>query len=615
MLLYKKSDYPSFPYQLSDEIEIIKSGMILDKTISDLRLDIRIIPTGFFHKYLYDTSSVDIDLFILPERQVGQIFNLTFLGGDRYSLNVDGLILKGTVGEVLKKGELCLLVSSFQAKKGEEFSLVKKSHYLTIENLRNNLTITEAGKDSGIIRLAIKGLDKDENVKVLNSIIQNYIAQDIERKKELTTKKLEFLDDYLSDIKGKIDDNEDRLTIFRKKSESIDIPLEMKSAIDRQSQIENKLNELTLKEVETKKLFTPKHPEYQSLLNKRQQLLHEKESINKAIQDLPDIQKEIDYLTRDSESERAFYRTLVAKQQELRVLDSEVDTAIHIINPADSQPDPIAPKKLLVVALVTITSFIIICAYVVIRELFNNKIKNAEDIEALGVNIYANIPLSTYKKGLVPQRDMPPLAIINPEDIAIESIRVLRTKVHSSVMSQNNNLVMISSASSEVGINFVTSNMAVLFANAGKKVLLIDANLRNGCLHKPFGLNSQISLYEYLSQKDIEFPTVHTDVIDNLDVICHSKNARHSSELLMSDRFKQLLEKVKNQYDIVILGSPPILAITDSAIIGRYVGTSLLVGLCGVNTVKDIESSLKLFKQYNIETTGIILNGIVNLAT
>ncbi|HFF8524486.1 TPA: polysaccharide biosynthesis tyrosine autokinase [Providencia rettgeri] len=596
--------------QVDSEIEVIKSRMVLGKTVADLNLDTQTAPEGFISKLLGEVAPVQVDLFQLPENLIGQPFTLTYLGDGNYSFNVDGQVLQGKVGEVLKQGEINLLISSFAAETGEEFSLVKNARYSTIEDLRNTLTITEVGKGTGIISLAIKGADKVENVKILNSVIQNYVDQNTERKKEVTNNTLVFLDDYLPTIKKKLDNYENQLNTFRKKNESIDLSLEAKAALDTALQVEEKLNELTFKEVEIQQLYTRNHPAYLSLLDKRQQLLREKEKISKNIQKLPNTQQEIVRLTRDVEAEQAIYTQLVAKQQELSVLNSGITADVRIIDSAESQPNAVAPKKSLIVVLATILGFIIGCAYVIAREFFNNKIKSTEDIDALGVNVYATIPFSTYEKKLIEAGNKNPLAIENPADTAVEAIRSLRTSVYFSVMNQGNNLVMVTSASPGVGKSFVTSNMAVVLANAGKKVLLIDTDLRKGRLHKAFGLSNKAGLSEYLSQQSLESPTIHSNVIENLDVICRGKNVTHSSELLMGERFKQLLDKVKNQYDIVVIDTAPILAITDSAIIGKYVGTSLLIAFYGVNTVKDVDLSLKRFKQNDIEITGVILNGI-----
>ncbi|WP_369309239.1 polysaccharide biosynthesis tyrosine autokinase [Providencia rettgeri] len=596
--------------QVDSEIEVIKSRMVLGKTVADLNLDTLVAPAGFISKLFGETAPLAITVYQLPDHLVGEPATLTFTSDNTYSLNIDGQVFGGNVGEVLKQGEINLLVARSSAKAGEEFALVKNARYSSIEDLRNDLTIGEIGKGTGIINLAIKGADKAENVKILNSIIQNYVDQNTERKKEVTNNTLVFLNDYLPTIKAKLDNYENQLNAFRKKNESIDLSLEAKAALDTALQVEEKLNELTFKEVEIQQLYTRNHPAYQSLLDKRQQLLREKEKISKNIQKLPNTQQEIVRLTRDVAAEQAIYTQLVSKQQELSVLNSGITADVRIIDSAESQPKAVAPKKSLIVALATILGFIVGCAYVIAREFFNNKIKSTEDIDALGVNVYATIPFSTYEKKLIEAGNKNPLALENPADTAVEAIRSLRTSVYFSVMNQGNNLVMVTSASPGVGKSFVTSNMAVVLANAGKKVLLIDTDLRKGRLHKAFGLNNKGGLSEYLSQQSLEAPTIHANVIENLDVICRGKNVTHSSELLMGERFKQLLDKVKNQYDIVVIDTAPILAITDSAIIGKYVGTSLLIAFYGVNTVKDVDLSLKRFKQNDIDITGVILNGI-----
>ncbi|EPG4009514.1 polysaccharide biosynthesis tyrosine autokinase [Providencia stuartii] len=596
--------------QADSEIEVIKSRMVLGKTVADLNLDTLVTPAGFFDRLWGDKASVAISLYSVPEHLIGEPAIVTYLGENRYALHIDNQTFEGKVGELLKQDEISLLVSSINAEVGQEFTLSKDARYSTIENLRNTLTIAEVGKGTGIINLAIKGTDKAENVQILNSIIQNYVDQNTERKKEVTNNTLLFLDEYLPKVKTKLDNYENQLNAFRKKNESIDLSLEAKSALDSALQVEEKLNELTFKEVEIQQLYTRNHPAYQSLLDKRQQLLREKEKISKNIQKLPNTQQQIVRLTRDVESEQAIYNQLVAKQQELSVLNSGITADVRIIDSAESQPNAVAPKKSLILVLATILGFIVGCAYVIAREFFNNKIKGTEDIDALGVNVYATIPVSNYEKKLIAAGNKRPLALENPADTAVEAIRSLRTSVYFSVMNQGNNLVMISSASPGVGKSFVTSNMAVVLANAGKKVLLIDTDLRKGRIHKAFGLSNKAGLSEYLAQQDITQPTIHRGVIENLDVICRGKNVTHSSELLMGERFKHLLDTVKGQYDIVVIDTTPILAITDSAIIGKYVGTSLLIAYYGVNTVKDVELSLKRFKQNDIEITGVILNGI-----
>lgn len=596
--------------QVDSEIEVLKSRMVLGKTVDSLNLDTTITESALLSSFFTKPVDITFEQYQLPEVFIGEPATLTYLGDGHYTLSIADLELKGEIGRLLNQQGVTLLIDAIDAQVGDSFTLVKNSRYGSIENLRQLLTINEVGKGTGIINLMIKGADKANNVEILNNIIHNYVAQNTERKKEMTNNTLVFLEEYLPKVKTKLNHYEEQLNTFRKQNESIDLSLEAKAALDTALQVEEKLNELTFKEVEIQQLYTRNHPAYQSLLDKRQQLLKEKAKIAQNIQKLPNTQQEIVRLTRDVASEQAIYNQLTAKQQELNVLNSGITADVRIIDSAESQPTPVAPKKSLILVLATLLGGIVSCGYVLAKELLNNKIKGTESFDALGVNVYATIPFSKDEQKLQEQGSHQLLAVASPADTAIEAIRSLRTSVYFSIMNQNNNVVMISSASPGVGKSFVTANLAAVLAHAGKKVLLIDSDLRKGRVHKALGLSNKVGLAEYLADNSLEQPELHKDVIENLDVICCGKNVAHSSELLMSERFKLLLDNQKVHYDIILIDTAPILAITDAAIIGKYVGTSLLIAYYNVNTVKDIEMSLKRFNQNDVEITGFILNGI-----
>lgn len=596
--------------QVDSEIEVLKSRMVLGKTVDSLNLDTTITESALLSSFFTKPVDITFEQYQLPEVFIGEPATLTCLGDGHYTLSIADLELKGEIGRLLNQQGVTLLIDAIDAQVGDSFTLVKNSRYGSIENLRQLLTINEVGKGTGIINLMIKGADKANNVEILNNIIHNYVAQNTERKKEMTNNTLVFLEEYLPKVKTKLNHYEEQLNTFRKQNESIDLSLEAKAALDTALQVEEKLNELTFKEVEIQQLYTRNHPAYQSLLDKRQQLLKEKAKIAQNIQKLPNTQQEIVRLTRDVASEQAIYNQLTAKQQELNVLNSGITADVRIIDSAESQPTPVAPKKSLILVLATLLGGIVSCGYVLAKELLNNKIKGTESFDALGVNVYATIPFSKDEQKLQEQGSHQLLAVASPADTAIEAIRSLRTSVYFSIMNQNNNVVMISSASPGVGKSFVTANLAAVLAHAGKKVLLIDSDLRKGRVHKALGLSNKVGLAEYLADNSLEQPELHKDVIENLDVICCGKNVAHSSELLMSERFKLLLDNQKVHYDIILIDTAPILAITDAAIIGKYVGTSLLIAYYNVNTVKDIEMSLKRFNQNDVEITGFILNGI-----
>lgn len=207
------------------------------------------------------------------------------------------------------------------------------------------------------------------------------------------------------------------------------------------------------------------------------------------------------------------------------------------------------------------------------------------------------------------------LAIDNPADLAIEAIRGLRTSLHFAMMEARNNVLMISGASPNAGKTFVSTNLAAVIAQTGKKVLLIDTDMRKGYTHKLFNVGNDNGLSDFLSGKnDIEKSIKKISPI-GFDFISRGIVPPNPAELLMHRRFGELISWASNNYDIIVLDTPPILAVTDAAIIGHYAGTTLLIARFEQNTVKELEVSFKRFEQSGVIVKGCILNGVVKKAS
>lgn len=207
------------------------------------------------------------------------------------------------------------------------------------------------------------------------------------------------------------------------------------------------------------------------------------------------------------------------------------------------------------------------------------------------------------------------LALDNPADLAIEAIRGLRTSLHFAMMEACNNVLMISGASPNAGKTFVSSNLSAIIAQTGKRVLFVDTDMRKGYTHKLFEVNNENGLSDFLSGKiqieDSVKPLTHIGI----DFISRGQVPPNPAELLMHPRFEEMIRWATEKYDLVVLDTPPILAVTDAAIIGRYVGTTLLIARFEQNTVKEIEVSVKRFEQSGIYVKGCILNGVMKKAS
>ncbi|NLS13543.1 polysaccharide biosynthesis tyrosine autokinase [Vibrio sp. SM6] len=612
----------------STEIEIIKSRMILGDTVEKFNLTTVATPiylpvVGSGIARLTDSQNgISVSRFEFPKYDIGQVLRivLTEPEANRYQLvdDNDNVILSGTVGELAESGEYRLFVAQITGETGAEFSLSKRSNLEAIEWLKQNLVVTERGKQTGILELSFESADRVLAVKLLNDIAQNYFLQNVARHSAEAEKSLTFLQGHLPDIKTELTGAEDTLNAYRQDNESVDLNLEAQSALKVMVELEAQLNELTFKESEISQRFTKDHPAYISLLDKRETLLKEKERLNRQIQKLPKTQREVLRLMRDVEVSQEMYLQLLNKVQELNIIKAGTVGNVRILDEAQAFAQPVKPKKPLIVVLATLLGGMLSVAVVLVKAALHKGVETPEEIEQLGLSVYASVPKSDLQLKLAERLGvgkkkpllgtMSLLAETNPADLSVEALRGLRTSLHFAMMEAKNNVVMISGPAPGIGKSFVSTNFAAVAAKTGQKVLLIDGDMRKGYLQQCFGLDSNDGLSDHLAAKIGLNDAVKQTQIENLDIMTRGQVPPNPSELLMHPRFKALVDWASEEYDLVIIDTPPILAVTDPSIVGAIAGTTLMVARYSLNSIKEIEFARNRFEQSGIEVKGVILN-------
>ncbi|SLX06579.1 polysaccharide biosynthesis tyrosine autokinase [Klebsiella pneumoniae] len=624
---------PDSQPQSAPEIALIRSRMILGKTVDDLNLQARVkqkyfplLGRGFARLSGDKPGSLSISRLYIPgnDNDTPEII-LTVKERNSFSISVGDFIINGKVGELLDERGISLKVDEISAKPGTEFSIVYVSRLKAITDLQDDIAVADQGKDTGMLTLSLTGDNPVLIERILNSISENYLAQNIARQAAQDAKSLEFLSKQLPEVRSDLDQAEDKLNQYRRKSDSVDLSLEAKAVLDQIVNVDNQLNELTFRESEISQLYTKEHPTYKALMEKRKTLQDEKSKLNKRVSAMPETQQEILRLSRDVESGRAVYMQLLNRQQELNIAKSSAIGNVRIIDNAVTQPKPIKPKKILIVLIGIILGVMTSAGVVLLRVILRRGIETPEQLEELGINVYASIPIAeTFSKSVVQKKGWSKksaeeiqgfLAVDNPADLSIEAIRGLRTSLHFAMMEARNNVLMISGASPNAGKTFVSLNLAAVISQTGKKVLFIDTDMRKGYTHKLFNENNTNGLSDILSGK-VEINRALKKVVSgDFDFISRGMAPPNPAELLMHRRFGELLNWASENYDIVVLDTPPILAVTDAAIIGNYVGTTLLVARFELNTAKEIEVSVKRFEQAGVTVKGCILNGVVKKAS
>ncbi len=614
------------------EIQLIQSRLVLGKTVDDLNLDIAvtkdtfpIFGAGWDRLMGRQNETVNVTTFTLPKAMNEQTFTLNVLNDKSYQLVSDGgFSARGQVGKVLEHDGVTMLVEAIHASPESQFTVSKFSSLGMINTLQNNLMVAETGKDTGVLSLTFTGEDREQIRQILDSITRNYLQQNVERKSEEAAKSLAFLAKQLPEVRNRLDVAENKLNAFRQDKDSVDLPLEAKAVLDSMVNIDAQLNELTFKEAEISKLFTKAHPAYRTLLEKRQALEDEKSKLNGRVTAMPKTQQEIVRLTRDVESGQQVYMQLLNKQQELKITEASTVGDVRIVDPAIAQPGVLKPKTALIILGSIILGLMLSVVGVLLRSLFNRGIESPQALEEHGISVYASIPLSEWQKardnvqtikGVKRYKQSQLLAVGNPTDLAIEAVRSLRTSLHFAMMQARNNVLMLTGVSPSIGKTFVCANLAAVISQTNKRVLLIDCDMRKGYTHELLGTNNVNGLSEILIGKGDISSSAKPTSIPHFDLIPRGQIPPNPSELLMSERFGELIAWASSHYDLVLIDTPPILAVTDAAIVGRHVGTTLMVARYAVNTLKEVETSLSRFEQNGIQVKGVILNSIFRRAS
>lgn len=612
--------------QSAPEITLLQSRMILGKTVSDLNLQtvvkqeyFPIFGRGWARLTGQKSGHLEISRLYLPrDGDKDPKVTLTVIDANNYVITGKDFEIKGEVGKLLDGHGISIKVNSIVGKVNDEFELKSVTNLEAINNLQDNYTVSEQGKDSGMLALTVTGTNPVLIKDILNSITQNYLSQNIDRQAAQDEKSLDFLKLQLPKVRSELDLAEDKLNNYRQEKNTIDLPMEAKAVLEQIVNVDNQLNELTFREAEISQLYTKDHPIYKSLLEKRQTLKQEKDRLSENVSSMPTTQQEVLRLSRDVESGRAVYMQLLNRQQELNIAKSSAIGNVRIIDDAVTEPKPVKPRKILVIVMGLILGGFLSLSVVFGIFMLRRGLYSPEQLEELGITVYASVPVSEWslKRSNIKDNNRTAnvpglLACENPADLAIEAIRSLRTSLHFAMLDAKNNLLMISGASPEAGKTFISSNLAEVISKIGKKVIFIDADMRRGDSHRALGVDNDIGLSEILSGSSSIIGAVKKISGISFDYVSRGKTPPNPAELLTNSRFENLLTWASENYDLVIIDTPPILAVTEAAIIGRYVGTTLLVVGFESNTAKEVEVSINRLALSGIIVKGCILNRVV----
>ncbi len=621
------------------EIEILNSRLVLGQVIQNLNLDIKVQDTNDNllqklidttpNKLSYSNNQISIknnnhdftiQEFNLPKFYDDKNLKLNFLGNNTFSLSLnDQVVFKGKLNQLNTKqdinGTWAIQINSHNPFQ-QDFILTKLSLPSAVKMLKSTYSVVEKGKMTGVIGLNYNGNDKVHITQILNNILSVYHEQNIARKTLESKQTLAFLDEQLPTLKKQLEESEIKFNKFREQYNTVDVTQESELMLRQNVDLERMRIELKQKQAEYSAKYMPDHPLMMEINAQLASLDKKAAELNQSIKRLPETQRLYLQLYRDVKVNTELYTSLLNSYQQLKIVKAGEIGNVRIIDMAVEPVSPIKPVKLIVLALAIFAGGFIGVLIALLRNMLSSGIKDSSRIEnELDLPVYATVPRSPIQESRVQllkkKKSIPILAVKNNEDIAIESLRSIRTTIYFALNHAKNNIIAVSGPAPEIGKSFISTNLAAIFAQSDKKVLLIDADTRRGYLHKYFGHEASPGLTEYLTnQVSIEQCIVHSETVKNLDFLARGKNQGNASEMLSSNRFSELLAQLSQQYDHIIIDTPPILAVTDGIITSQYAGVNLVVARYGKTQMKELELTVNRFEQAGTKVNGIILNDV-----
>ncbi len=641
------------------EAELIRSRMILEPVVNLLHLRIRLSDPNIGKLDRIKSNSTDTQInkpesvslktedgkvevshFNVSQQYLNRQFTLT-RSGTGFVLSNGFDDFKGQIGKMHQfrgtDGQIQIKVNDLPAD-GYSVNITKQSLQNATNAINSALDVKERGQQTGIIELSMTGPNQEQVTSLLRQIVVSYVNQNQSRGTEETTKTIKFMETQIPTLKKKLEDSEKEFNKFREKSGTIDIGQEAGILLTENSQIDAQLNELKLKKADLTTYYTEDHPLVIQINEQLDVLNSRKQEIDNTIAGLPEVQREFLQLSEDTAINREIYLTLLKNYEQLKIVKAGQIGFARIIDLPISTFNTIAPKKLQIWVLATLLGTMLGAILVLIKSLLRNVVKDPERIEAkTGVPVVATIPRSPLLTRLRRNKKAPNrlLAYVDNNSLSYEAIKSLRTNLMFGMpvqgrAGQRAKVILITGESPGVGKSFISANLTEVFAQLDKKVLIIDADMRLGELHRMFSMSQDNGLADYLSQdkthllksnaKTTEVITsqessnlasfIHPTGIDNIDFMPRGQHPRNPASLLANGSFNHLMAELNLHYDYIVIDSPPVLAASDAMILAQHADKVLMVTRYDDSIEGQLVYAVNQMNKANIKVDGIILNDV-----
>jgi len=654
----------------SAEMAVMRSRSVLEPVIERYRFDVSVKPRTIpllgdlaeklatpgqpaapwlgLKSFAWGGERLQIANLDVPQDLEEEKLSMVVLDGGQYELRgpSNEVLLRGAVGKPANSNGVSMLVAQLVARPGTSFEVIRWNSLDAVKRFGDVIKVTDKVKDSGLIEIQYSDSNRAKAVEVTNALAKQYLATAVASRQSNDSQTLAFINGELPRLLADLRRKEEALRNFRASSNSMQPTSEAQAYLQGGIDFDRQIATLQLQRTQMMEKFTPDSRWVQNIDIQLAQLNKAKAAFDGRFSAMPSSERNSVDLARDAKVAETIYMGMVQKAEQLSVRRASTTGGAHIVDAAIRPLHPTKPSRPIVlggaVALGLISGMFLVfmrrhvmtgvtdplfverrLSVPVIGEILFSQQQAQLARDAHGAARKA-LPTSPFWRDSLEDHPFDSnagataldsvgtkvLAARFPNDPSVEALREVRTALARDLAHAPNNIVMFTGPTPSAGKSFVAANLAVLHAEIGSKVLLIDADMRRGHLASYFGMSNRGGLSEVLSGRIPVRNALRHVGVHGMSFLACGERPNNPAALLMKKTFRDLLDRLSKQFDLVIIDTPPILAVTDASIIASEAGATMLVLRSGMQSEDEIADTVKKLERTEGRIAGAVFNAI-----
>ena len=575
---------------------------------------------------------------------------------------------KHSFGEKIDNQYFSMVINKKDKLINSKYSFVVSDLDNAVKSVASRLNVIAASKNGSVIKIFYQDNNAKRAKDFLDNLVDLYLTKSISQKTAQASSALTFVDQQLKEVSKKLRESAIRLENFKEENNVINIDTESDVTLRKLSDFQTRLSEVKIQEgtfnavyeefksgnygavsslatdypvlatlldnlqtakaekIDLLSTYMPNHPDVQEANKKIEDIKMAMESAIESINDeirekkrsledtlyasetmllrLPEKERELADLQRKYEVNEKTYLFLLEKQAEMSINKASTVSSNRVLDRATVEKRPIKPAVPMIMMASVLLGFIVAIALLLIRDFLDDKIKTKNDItNNTKIPFYGMIPFVKSSNSI--------FVLDDNQSIASEALRLMRTNLEFTPTGNKGKVVLVTSTVPGEGKTTTATNLAAVFGMSEKKCIVLSLDMRRPMLHKVFALTNKIGMSTVLSDKnELREVIWEHKKIKNLDIITSGPIPPNPSELIQSDKVSEIISALRDEYDYIIIDSPPVGAISDTLILMKMVDISLIVFRSEVSEKEYARSIDEMVKTYDLKNVGLVLNAV-----